>query len=104
MGEMGVTKTLMIAGGGTGGHLYPGIAVACAILARTGIDETRFFTGPVEDSVNGEICFSLRTAARMPKPGMPSAILCSDFDGWVSSSWMASSSCSSTPSSSFRKY
>jgi UDP-N-acetylglucosamine--N-acetylmuramyl-(pentapeptide) pyrophosphoryl-undecaprenol N-acetylglucosamine transferase len=33
MGEMGVT-TLMIAGGGTGGHIYPAIAVAQEFIAR----------------------------------------------------------------------
>jgi UDP-N-acetylglucosamine--N-acetylmuramyl-(pentapeptide) pyrophosphoryl-undecaprenol N-acetylglucosamine transferase len=33
MGEMGVT-TLMIAGGGTGGHIYPAIAIAREFLAR----------------------------------------------------------------------
>src|SRR3954453_15842510 len=33
MGAMGVT-TLMIAGGGTGGHIYPAIAVAREFLAR----------------------------------------------------------------------
>jgi len=33
MGEMGVT-TLMIAGGGTGGHIYPAIAVAREFIAR----------------------------------------------------------------------
>jgi UDP-N-acetylglucosamine--N-acetylmuramyl-(pentapeptide) pyrophosphoryl-undecaprenol N-acetylglucosamine transferase len=34
MGEMGVTKTLMIAGGGTGGHIYPAIAIAQEWMAR----------------------------------------------------------------------
>jgi UDP-N-acetylglucosamine--N-acetylmuramyl-(pentapeptide) pyrophosphoryl-undecaprenol N-acetylglucosamine transferase len=33
MGEMGVT-TLMIAGGGTGGHIYPAIAIAREFMAR----------------------------------------------------------------------
>src|SRR3954470_24644223 len=33
MGAMGVT-TLMIAGGGTGGHIYPAIAIAREFLAR----------------------------------------------------------------------
>jgi UDP-N-acetylglucosamine--N-acetylmuramyl-(pentapeptide) pyrophosphoryl-undecaprenol N-acetylglucosamine transferase len=33
MGEMGV-KTLMIGGGGTGGHIYPAIAIAREFLAR----------------------------------------------------------------------
>jgi UDP-N-acetylglucosamine--N-acetylmuramyl-(pentapeptide) pyrophosphoryl-undecaprenol N-acetylglucosamine transferase len=33
MGEMGV-QTLMIAGGGTGGHIYPAIAIAQEYLAR----------------------------------------------------------------------
>jgi len=33
MGEMGV-KTLMIAGGGTGGHIYPAIAIAREFLSR----------------------------------------------------------------------
>src|SRR3954454_12361557 len=33
MGEMGV-MTLMIAGGGTGGHIYPAIAIAREFLAR----------------------------------------------------------------------
>jgi len=37
MGEMGVT-TLMIAGGGTGGHIYPAIAIAREFLGR---DATR---------------------------------------------------------------
>lgn len=31
---MGVTKTLMIAGGGTGGHIYPAIAIAQEWMAR----------------------------------------------------------------------
>lgn len=31
---MGVTKTLMIAGGGTGGHIYPAIAIARAYVER----------------------------------------------------------------------
>ena len=35
MGETGV-KTLMIAGGGTGGHIYPAIAIAREFLAREG--------------------------------------------------------------------
>lgn len=34
MGETGVTKTLMIGGGGTGGHIYPAIAIAQEYLAR----------------------------------------------------------------------
>src|SRR5689334_5601452 len=33
MGETGV-ETLMIAGGGTGGHIYPAIAIAQEFLAR----------------------------------------------------------------------
>jgi len=37
MGEMGV-MTLMIAGGGTGGHIYPAIAIARELIAR---DATR---------------------------------------------------------------
>src|SRR5471030_2266644 len=41
------------------------------------------------------------TAARMPKPGIASAILPRDLAGCSSSSWMAASSCSSTPSSSW---
>ncbi len=34
MGEMGGTKTLMIAGGGTGGHIYPAIAIARGYVER----------------------------------------------------------------------
>jgi UDP-N-acetylglucosamine--N-acetylmuramyl-(pentapeptide) pyrophosphoryl-undecaprenol N-acetylglucosamine transferase len=34
MGETGVTRTLMIGGGGTGGHIYPAIAIAQEYLAR----------------------------------------------------------------------
>ncbi|HEU4521482.1 MAG TPA: undecaprenyldiphospho-muramoylpentapeptide beta-N-acetylglucosaminyltransferase [Thermoanaerobaculia bacterium] len=34
MGETGVGKTLMIAGGGTGGHIYPAIAIARVYLER----------------------------------------------------------------------
>lgn len=34
MGVAGVTETLMIAGGGTGGHIYPAIAIAREWLAR----------------------------------------------------------------------
>jgi UDP-N-acetylglucosamine--N-acetylmuramyl-(pentapeptide) pyrophosphoryl-undecaprenol N-acetylglucosamine transferase len=34
MGEKGVAKTLMIAGGGTGGHIYPAIAIARAYVER----------------------------------------------------------------------
>jgi UDP-N-acetylglucosamine--N-acetylmuramyl-(pentapeptide) pyrophosphoryl-undecaprenol N-acetylglucosamine transferase len=34
MGEMGVTKTMMIAGGGTGGHIYPAIAIARGYVER----------------------------------------------------------------------
>jgi UDP-N-acetylglucosamine--N-acetylmuramyl-(pentapeptide) pyrophosphoryl-undecaprenol N-acetylglucosamine transferase len=34
MGVMGVRETLMIAGGGTGGHIYPAIAIAQEWIAR----------------------------------------------------------------------
>ena len=34
MGETGGTQTLMIAGGGTGGHIYPAIAIARGYLER----------------------------------------------------------------------
>ena len=34
MGETGVTKTMMIAGGGTGGHIYPAIAIARGYVER----------------------------------------------------------------------
>lgn len=34
MGETGVTKTLMIAGGGTGGHIYPAVAIARGYVER----------------------------------------------------------------------
>src|SRR5512140_2202727 len=34
MGETGVTETLMIGGGGTGGHIYPAIAVAQEFVRR----------------------------------------------------------------------
>jgi UDP-N-acetylglucosamine--N-acetylmuramyl-(pentapeptide) pyrophosphoryl-undecaprenol N-acetylglucosamine transferase len=34
MGETGGTKTLMIAGGGTGGHIYPAIAIARGYIER----------------------------------------------------------------------
>ncbi|MEA2414176.1 MAG: UDP-N-acetylglucosamine--N-acetylmuramyl-(pentapeptide) pyrophosphoryl-undecaprenol, partial [Thermoanaerobaculia bacterium] len=38
MGVQGVGETLMIAGGGTGGHIYPAIAIAQEWMAR---DATR---------------------------------------------------------------
>src|SRR6476661_7586276 len=38
MGVQGVRETLMIAGGGTGGHIYPAIAIAQEWMAR---DATR---------------------------------------------------------------
>src|SRR5438270_11526188 len=38
MGVKGVGETLMIAGGGTGGHIYPAIAIAREFVAR---DATR---------------------------------------------------------------
>ena len=34
MGETGVTTTMMIAGGGTGGHIYPAIAIARAWMEK----------------------------------------------------------------------
>src|SRR5213080_968957 len=34
MGVQGVGETLMIAGGGTGGHIYPAIAIAQEWMAR----------------------------------------------------------------------
>src|SRR5437773_4355823 len=34
MGATGVTQTMMIAGGGTGGHIYPAIAIAREWLAH----------------------------------------------------------------------
>lgn len=43
MGEMGV-KTLMIGGGGTGGHIYPAIAIAQEFVAR-GPDRRVVFVG-----------------------------------------------------------
>src|SRR6188768_4075726 len=43
MGEMGV-KTLMIGGGGTGGHIYPAIAIAREFMSR-GPDRKVVFVG-----------------------------------------------------------
>jgi UDP-N-acetylglucosamine--N-acetylmuramyl-(pentapeptide) pyrophosphoryl-undecaprenol N-acetylglucosamine transferase len=44
MGAMGV-KTLMIAGGGTGGHIYPAIAIAREWLARDAANRRVVFVG-----------------------------------------------------------
>lgn len=44
MTERNETKTLMIAGGGTGGHIYPAIAVAREFLSR-GVDRRVVFVG-----------------------------------------------------------
>ncbi|MDF1555119.1 MAG: asparagine synthase-related protein, partial [Deferrisomatales bacterium] len=59
---------LLIAGGGTGGHLYPGVAVAEELLARGG-DHTVHFAGS-DRGLEARVPFLdhklVELAARMP--------------------------------------
>lgn len=65
---------LVITGGGTGGHLYPGIAVAEALLARTPEAEVRFIGGTrIEARIIPEAGWAYARVAAHPLPRRPGA-------------------------------